>query len=315
MNIPKIHSVSKKMLVALVGAFLLVFLLFHAVANLFILRHDEGAWYSAFCHFMGSNWIVKAFEVVLMGAIAIHIVLTLWLAWTNRLARPVRYRQPQRSTTHTTSKLMVWTGVLILVCLFIHFSHFYFVKLGWVKGSYQVKVEQVQTPEMSQMVQLAAQMNVTPAELVNEMESYVDSGAMDQQTIDYLENMHNQLDLFQILERAYREGNVSGDGLWIRKITYEERQTLLSVLPKSHPEPDFYYLTRDKFHSLFFVCIYLFFFMVLFFHLRHAFPSAFQTLGLNSCKYNTVLEVIGRLYTWAVVLMFAIVPILVYIGC
>ena len=61
MNLPKIHSITKKILVALVGGFLLVFLLFHMTANLFVLRHDDGAWYSAFCHFMGTNWIVKIF--------------------------------------------------------------------------------------------------------------------------------------------------------------------------------------------------------------------------------------------------------------
>ena len=61
MNLPKIHSISKKICVALLGGFLLIFLLFHAGANMFILRHDDGAWYNAFCHFMGTNWIVKAF--------------------------------------------------------------------------------------------------------------------------------------------------------------------------------------------------------------------------------------------------------------
>ena len=52
MNLPKIHSISKKILVALLGAFLSVFLLFHASANLCILRNDGGEWYNAFCDFM-----------------------------------------------------------------------------------------------------------------------------------------------------------------------------------------------------------------------------------------------------------------------
>lgn len=314
MNLLKIHSVTKKIFVALVGLFLLIFLLFHAVANLFVLRQDEGAWYSAFCHFMGTNWIVKVFEVVLMGAIAIHIVVTMWLALTNKLARPVRYRQPQRSTTHTTSKLMVWTGILIFVCLILHFSDFYFVKLGWVKGEYQVKTEQVQTPELNQLMQFASQMNVSPAELISEMETYADSEATDPQTMRYLEDMRDQLAVFNVLDRAYQEGNITSDGQWIRHLTYDERQTLLEVVPESDPEPDFYYMVRSKFHSLYLVVMYLFFFAVVFFHLRHAFPSAFQTLGLNDSKYNTMLEVLGKCYTWLVVLAFAAVPILVYMG-
>ena len=78
MNLPKIHSISKKMLVALLGAFLSIFLLFHASANLCILRNDGGEWYNAFCDFMGTNYVVKVFEIILLGALLLHIVLTLF---------------------------------------------------------------------------------------------------------------------------------------------------------------------------------------------------------------------------------------------
>ena len=136
MNLPRIHSISKKILVALLGAFLSLFLLFHAGANLCILRNDGGAWYNAFCDFMGTNYIVKAFEIVLLGALLLHIVLTIWLAFTNRLARPKGYHKPQRSKTHTGSKLQVWTGILIIAGLLLHFMDFYFVKLGLVEGNH-----------------------------------------------------------------------------------------------------------------------------------------------------------------------------------
>lgn len=318
MNLPKIHSITKKILVALLGGFLLVFLLFHATANLFILRHDDGAWYSAFCHFMGTNWIVKAFEIVLLGVIALHILLTLWLALTNRLARPVRYHQASRSKTHTTSKLMVWTGILIFVCLILHFSDFYFVKLGWVKGEYMVKTEKLQSEEVTSLVQFAQQMDMTPEELIDELEQesmmYADENGDSDEVADYIAGMREQLAVINIVQRAQMEGNISEDMQWIRHLTYEERQTLKRVLPESDPEPDFYYMARSKFSSLYLVVMYLLFFVVVFFHLRHACASAFQTLGLNNYKYNNIIEVLGKIYTWLVVLMFAIVPILVYLG-
>lgn len=135
MNIPKIHSISKKILVALLGAFLSIFLLFHASANLCILRKDGGAWYNAFCDFMGSNYVIKVFEIVLFGALLLHIALTLWLAVTNWLARPKGYHKPQRSKTHTGSKLQLWTGILVFACLLLHFLDFFFVKLGWIDGN------------------------------------------------------------------------------------------------------------------------------------------------------------------------------------
>ena len=318
MNLPKIHSITKKILVALLGGFLLVFLLFHATANLFILRHDEGTWYSAFCHFMGTNWIVKAFEIVLLGVIALHILLTLWLALTNRLARPVRYHQASRSKTHTTSKLMVWTGILIFVCLILHFSDFYFVKLGWVKGEYMVKTEKLQSEEVTSLVQFAQQMDMTPEELIDELEQesmmYADENGDSDEVADYIAGMREQLAVINIVQRAQMEGNISEDMQWIRHLTYEERQTLKRVLPESDPEPDFYYMARSKFSSLYLVVMYLLFFVVVFFHLRHACASAFQTLGLNNYKYNNIIEVLAQIYTWLVCLMFAVVPILVYLG-
>ena len=318
MNLLKIHSITKKICVALLGGFLLIFLLFHATANLFILRHDGGAWYSAFCHFMGTNWIVKAFEIVLLGVIALHILLTLWLALTNRLARPVRYHQASRSTTHTTSKLMVWTGILIFVCLILHFTDFYFVKLGWVKGEYMVKTEKMQSEEIMGLVQYSQQMGMSPEELIDELESnammYSDENGDAAEVEDYIAKMRDQLGVIDIVQRAQMEGNISEDGRWIRHLTYSERQTLRTVLPESDPEPDFYYMARSKFSSLYLVVMYLLFFVVVFFHLRHACASAFQTLGLNNYKYNNIIELLGKIYTWVVCLMFAVVPVLVYLG-
>jgi len=143
MNLPKIHSISKKILVGALGAFLSFFLLFHASANLLILRHDGGEWYNAFCHFMGTYVIVKVMEIGLFAALLLHVVLAIWLAVTNKMARPKGYHKPQRSKTHTGSKLQVWTGILILACLIMHFTDFYFVKIGWVKGKYMAKAEDV----------------------------------------------------------------------------------------------------------------------------------------------------------------------------
>jgi len=318
MNLPKIHSITKKILVALVGAFLLLFLLFHATANLFVLRHDDGAWYSAFCHFMGSNWVVKIFEIILLGVIAIHVLLTLWLQVTNRLARPVRYHQAQKSKTHKNSKFMIWTGILIFVCLIIHFCDFYFVKIGWVKGEYMVKTEKLQDPEMMDLVQYSAQMQMSPAEVLDELEQqaslFAEENGDASETRQFIDRMRDKVAVMDIVERAYSENNFSQDKQWIRHLTYDERQTLRRVMPESDPEPDFYYMVREKFSHWHIVLGYLFFFFVIFMHLSHAFPSAFQTLGLNNYKYNNAIEILGQIYTWVVVLMFIAVPVLVLFG-
>lgn len=316
MDLPKIHSITKKLFVALVGGFLLLFLLFHMTANLFILRHDDGAWYSAFCHFMGTNWVVKIFEVVLLGVIALHILLTVWLAITNRLARPTRYHQRSKSKTHPGSKLMMWTGILIFVCLGIHFYDFYFVKIGVVKGDYMVEVEKLQNDEVNSILQYSAQSGMAPADVVatveNQMAMYADQMTPDQQA-----EMKGNLDKLRAavpVAELIALGQRSDDGKWIRHLDYDQRTMLKEKAPECGVEPDFYYMAREKFSHLHIVIGYLFFFFVIFMHLRHAFPSAFQTLGLNNYKYNPIIEALGKIYTWIIVLGFAAVPILVYLG-
>lgn len=327
MNLPKIHSITKKILVALVGAFLLVFLLFHATANLFVLRHDDGAWYSAFCHFMGTNYVVKIFEIVLLGVFVLHILLTLWLVVTNRMAGVSsadnrffkrRYHEAQKSKTHTTSKLMMWTGIVIFAFLVMHFCQFYFVKIGWVKGQYMVETAKLQDPEMLQMLQLSQQYGLTPEEMIDEMEAqaamYTDENDDAEETAQYIASMRDKLEVMNIVQRAYEEGNFSQDQKWIRHLNYDERQTLRRVMPESKPEPDFYFMVRELFHNPLMVLLYLITFVALFMHMRHAFPSAFQTLGLNNYKYNRAIEICGTVYAWLICLMFAAVPVLVYLG-
>ena len=318
MNLPKIHSISKKICVALLGGFLLIFLLFHASANLLVLRHDDGAWYSAFCHFMGTNYIVKVFEIVLLGFIALHICFTAWLWLTNRLARPVRYHQPGKSKTHPGSKLMMWTGILIFSFLVMHFCQFYFVKLGWVKGEYMVKTENLQDEEMMQWAQLADQMEISLDEFINQLEersaTLTDENDDAAETEEYIARLRSKAAVLDIVQRAYAEDNISKDGKWIRHLTYDERQTLREALPDSDPEPDFYYMVRELFQNPIMVILYLITFVVLFIHMRHAFPSAFQTLGLNNYKYAKAIDILGQIYAWVVCLMFVAVVILVYLG-
>lgn len=320
MELPKIHSITKKLLVALVGAFLLLFLLFHMTANLFILRHDDGAWYSAFCHFMGTNWVVKIFEVILLGVVALHILLTLWLALTNRLARPTRYHQPQRSKTHTTSRLMMWTGILIFAFLVMHFCQFYFVKIGWVKGEYMVEMEKLQTEEVVTIMQYSRQNGIEIADVAsaveNQLAMYADQLAPEQvaEMEANMQSLKNSVPVAEFIDKAIQEDNFSEDRKWIRHINYEERQMLKEKAPECGVEPDFYYMSRELFHNGIMVLLYLVAFVALFMHLRHAFPSAFQTLGLNNYKYNTAIEVCGQIYTWIITLGFAAVPILVFLG-
>jgi succinate dehydrogenase / fumarate reductase cytochrome b subunit len=125
-------SITKKIWMALLGAFLLIFLVIHLSINLCLLRQDNGLWFNAAAHFMGTNYIVKVFEVVLFAGFILHILIGIILQIRNWMSRPVRYQVTNKSVTPFLSKYMIYTGGIVLFFLFIHFMNFYFIKLGWV---------------------------------------------------------------------------------------------------------------------------------------------------------------------------------------
>ncbi|MEI8047416.1 MAG: succinate dehydrogenase cytochrome b subunit [Bacteroidota bacterium] len=125
-------SITKKIVMALAGLFLISFLLVHLGINLLLLCNDEGAAFMLAVGFMTTNPLVKIMEIFLMGGFAVHILIGLIIQIQNWMARPVRYKVEGYSHLSFFSKYMIHTGAIIFIFLVIHFSNFYFVKLGWV---------------------------------------------------------------------------------------------------------------------------------------------------------------------------------------
>ena len=200
---------------ALLGAFLLIFLLIHLTINLFLLRQDDGLWFNAAANFMGTNYVVKIFEVVLFAGFIFHILLGIILQIRNWMSRPVRYQVTNKSTTPFLSKYMIYTGGIVLFFLIIHFMNFYFIKLGWVG------------------------------------------------------------------ENA----------------------------PRIDDEPNFYLIAQQLFSVPGYSILYIALFIMLGFHLYHAFQSAFQSLGLNHKTYTPVISFLGTLYSIIIPLGFIIIPV------
>lgn len=129
-------SVGKKLVMALVGLFLILFLLVHLSINLLLLKNDPVPFTRA-AHFMATFPLVKIFEVILIGGFMIHITWGIVLQIQNWFARPLRYKVVHYSQTSFFSKFMIWTGGIVLVFLFIHFINFWFIRLGLVEGDYE----------------------------------------------------------------------------------------------------------------------------------------------------------------------------------
>jgi len=116
-------SIGIKLIVAITGALLLLFVVGHLVGNLQVFLGQD----------VFNNYAVKlrAFPAFLMvfrvgiGAVALlHIVMTLRLALLNKRARPVAYRAKEPVEATLSSRTMVISGLLLLAFVTYHLAHF-----------------------------------------------------------------------------------------------------------------------------------------------------------------------------------------------
>ena len=79
---------------------------------------------------------------------------------------------------------------------------------------------------------------------------------------------------------------------------------------------DLYKVTVDFFKhekwGLIATILYVFAMFVLAFHLYHGFSSAFQSLGLNNPKYNSLIKNFGKAFSVVVPLLFASIPVFIH---
>lgn len=73
-------------------------------------------------------------------------------------------------------------------------------------------------------------------------------------------------------------------------------------------------MVKVGFLDPYYVAIYVIGITFLFFHLLHAFRSAFHTLGLNNKKYTPLWGIAGRWFAWIMYIGFVSFPILFYVG-
>ena len=68
----------------------------------------------------------------------------------------------------------------------------------------------------------------------------------------------------------------------------------------------------DTFKLPGYVILYELAMIALFFHLKHGFQSAFQTLGINHPKYTPIIKGLGLIYSIVVPLGFFLIPLYIY---
>lgn len=71
-------------------------------------------------------------------------------------------------------------------------------------------------------------------------------------------------------------------------------------------------LVYVAFRQPFYVVFYLVAFIILSYHLRHGFQSAFQTLGWKTKRYSGLIEFVAVLFWLVIPIGFAIIPLYIY---
>jgi succinate dehydrogenase / fumarate reductase cytochrome b subunit len=119
-------SLGKKVVMALTGLFLCLFLGEHLYTNLLLYAGDGGVRFNEASHTMVHTLLIRIIEVVLFGAILVHVVQAVKLTGENNKARPKRYKVSGVSETSSWfSRNMLPTGLVILFFLIVHLRNFF----------------------------------------------------------------------------------------------------------------------------------------------------------------------------------------------
>lgn len=123
-------SIGKKILVALSGGVFVIFVLGHMLGNLQVFLGPDVL--NNYAHKLQSLgpllWLIR---LVLLGAIALHVVLTIQLTRQNRAARSSRYAMHKYLVANRPSRIMIWSGLTVLAFVVYHILHF---TVGFANG-------------------------------------------------------------------------------------------------------------------------------------------------------------------------------------
>jgi succinate dehydrogenase / fumarate reductase cytochrome b subunit len=118
-------SLGKKILMALTGIFLILFLAIHLIGNLQLLKNDGGKAFNIYAEFMGNNPLIQIVSKGNFLFIILHIIWALMLTISNRKARgPVGYANPNKKSVWASRNMGI-LGTIIFIFLVIHIRHFY----------------------------------------------------------------------------------------------------------------------------------------------------------------------------------------------
>jgi succinate dehydrogenase / fumarate reductase cytochrome b subunit len=118
-------TLGKKLMMALTGLFLILFLVIHLIGNLQLLKDDGGQAFNTYAEFMGTNGLIQIISKVNFTLITLHAVVSLILTIQNRKARGAQGYVVTGKSSPWTSRNMGILGTLVLIFLVVHIKDFY----------------------------------------------------------------------------------------------------------------------------------------------------------------------------------------------
>lgn len=123
-------TLGRKVMMAITGLFLILFLVVHLIGNLQLLKSDQGQAFNIYAAFMTSNPLIITISYVNYTAILVHVVWAFLLTKLNRDARgPVGYAVTKNSSAWTSRNMGI-LGSLIFIFLVIHLRGFW-AQMHW----------------------------------------------------------------------------------------------------------------------------------------------------------------------------------------
>jgi len=124
----------RKIMIALTGLFLCLFLIVHLSANCLLLLPPDTArsLYNTYSTFLRESPLIMLVAYALYVSILLHVIYAIQVTIRNRRAKPVKYAvNRSRETSEWASQNMGILGGLILIFIVVHLANFWArVKLG-----------------------------------------------------------------------------------------------------------------------------------------------------------------------------------------
>ena len=300
-------SIAKKYWMAITGLFLCLFLLGHLLGNLQLILKtgEEGRRaFNEYAYFMSHNIVIKVMSYATYLSILFHAIDGIMLAVQNKKARPVgyAYNKPGANSS-TASRNMAVLGSAIFIFIAIHMSNF------WWKMKYSS--DPMPLHLMTKEITVPVGQNPLTGEAINNTfeVTYALTTKGDYTEFSYIDpQSKKKMELITVKDHVKfyaKDKDIQvGEG-------YKDLHSLTVAFFGQDKSKEGVPANKNAALA---VALYALAMLVLSFHLWHGFASAFQSLGVNHPRYTKAIRTFGKVFSVVVPLLFAIIPIILFIN-